>query len=169
MVDPESRVGKRAAVYPGSFDPPTYGHLDLIERATRIFDHLIVAVATNTAKVTTFPVEERIEMLTEVTAKFANVEITTFTGLTAEYARSRGVQALVRGLRAISDFEFELSMAITNQKLNPDIDTVCLMPSEHYLFLSSNVVREVARFGGDLSPFVPPSVEARLRKKFQNS
>lgn len=155
----------RVAIYPGSFDPPTYGHLDLIKRAARLFDYLIVAVARNNAKAATFTIDERLEMVQLMTGDIPNIEVTSFEGLTAEYARERGVQALVRGLRAISDFEFELSMAITNQKLNPDIDTVCLMPSEHLLFLSSRVVREVAKFGGELSAFVPQEIEERLRKK----
>ncbi len=160
---------ERVAIYPGSFDPPTYGHLDLIERALRIFDRLIVAVAHNTAKAELFPVEERVEMLKGLTKDMPQVEVCSFTGLTVAYARNRQVRAVVRGLRAISDFEFELSMAITNQKLNPDIDTVCLMPSEPYLFLSSRVVREIAQFGGDLTPFVPPQVAERLRAKFHSA
>jgi pantetheine-phosphate adenylyltransferase len=156
---------ERVGLYPGSFDPPTYGHLDLIDRALRLFDRLIVAVAQNSAKSGNFTVEERLDMLRAITAGKPNVEVVSFTGLTAEYARQRGVRSLVRGLRAVSDFEYELSMAITNQKLNPDIDTVCLMPSEDYLFLSSNGVRDIARFGGDLSPFVPDEIADRLRAK----
>jgi len=165
MLDPAIGSPERVAIYPGSFDPPTYGHLDLVERAARLFDHLIVAVARNNAKAAAFSVEERIDMLKEITKDIPRVEVTSFEGLTAEFARARNVQALVRGLRAISDFEFEMSMAITNQKLNPDVDTVCLMPSERHMFLSSRVVREVARFGGDLSDFVPPEIEGRLRDK----
>lgn len=157
---------EHTAIYPGSFDPPTYGHLDLVDRAARLFDHLIVAVANNNEKTAAFPVEERLEMLREATAQFANVEVTSFVGLTAEYAKERGVSALVRGLRAISDFEYEMSMAITNQKINPKIDTVCLMTSEEFMFMSSRVVREIARFGGNLSDFVPPPVERRLRARF---
>lgn len=157
----------RVAIYPGSFDPPTYGHLDLIDRALRIFDRLIVAVARNSVKAELFPVEERLEMLTALLKDMPRVEVCAFKGLTVDYARKRGVQALVRGLRAVSDFEFELSMAITNHKLNPDIDTVCLMPSEAYLFLSSRMVREIAQFGGDLSHSVPPIVAERLRTKFK--
>lgn len=156
----------RTAIYPGSFDPPTYGHLDLIHRAVRLFDHVIVAVAQNKAKTSLFSVEERLEMLRELTQDLSQVEITSFNGLTADFARSRNVRHLVRGLRAISDFEFELSMAITNQRINPEIDTVCLMPSEPYLFLSSRGVCEVARFGGDLSQFVPETIEKRLRARF---
>ena len=135
----------RIALYPGSFDPPTLGHLDLIKRATRIFDRLIVAVAVNDAKQALFTAEERVQMLSEMTAGVAHVEIASFNGLTADFARDRNAVALVRGLRAVSDFEFELSMAITNQKLYADIDTVCMMPSEPYLFLSSRLVKEVKR------------------------
>ncbi|MBI4556664.1 MAG: pantetheine-phosphate adenylyltransferase [Candidatus Hydrogenedentes bacterium] len=156
---------ERIAVYPGSFDPPTYGHLDLIERATRMFDQLIVGVARNDEKSCLFTADERVEMLKLVTEGLPGVEVTSFEGLTADFARTRRAVALVRGLRVISDFEFELTMAITNEKLNPEIDTVCLMPSERYLLLSSRLVREVARFGGDVSLFVPPEVEALLRVK----
>lgn len=154
----------RVALYPGSFDPPTYGHLDLIERALRMFGKLIIAVAHNDAKTALFTVEERLEMLRAVTENMP-VEITSFEGLTAEYARQRGATVIIRGLRAVSDFEFELSMAITNQKLNPKIDTICLMPSESYLFLNSRTVREIARFGGDVSHFVPAVVAERLMAK----
>ena len=157
----------RTAVYPGSFDPPTFGHLDLIGRALRIFDRLVVAVATNNAKDCFFSVEERKEMLRAVTRDMPNLTVTSFAGLTVEFARQCGAVALVRGFRAISDFEFELSMALTNTKLNPEIDTVCLMPSESFMFLSSRVVKEVARFGGDISAFVPPEVAAALKRKFQ--
>jgi len=156
----------RVAVYPGSFDPPTFGHLDLIRRANKIFAHLVVAVAKNRAKDSLFSVEEREEMLQLITADLEGVEISSFTGLTADYARECGAIAIVRGLRAISDFEYEHSMAVTNQKLNPDVDTVCLMPSESFLFLSSRIVKEIAQFGGDVSCFVPPLVAERLRTKW---
>lgn len=155
------------AVYPGTFDPPTFGHLDLIGRASRMFDTLVVAVAMNNAKSCLFSVDERMDMLREIVAKFPNVEIASFTGLTVDYARERGAVAIVRGLRAISDFEFELTMAITNQKLNPHVDTVCLMPSEPYLFLSSRLVKEIAQFGGDLSPFLPDLVKRRLYERIR--
>ncbi|HRI89659.1 MAG TPA: pantetheine-phosphate adenylyltransferase, partial [Candidatus Hydrogenedentes bacterium] len=123
-------MAKRIGIYPGSFDPPTYGHIDLIGRAAKIFDTLIVAVARNADKKGLFTVEERIDMLRSISAEYANVEVTSFTGLTAEFARTRKATALVRGLRVVSDFEYEITMAIANQKLNPQIDTVCLMPSE---------------------------------------
>jgi len=155
----------RVAIYPGSFDPPTFGHLDLILRAARIFPRLIVAVATNNEKTCLFTVKERMTMLREVTRDMPCVEIDSFTGLTAEFARERQAVAIVRGLRAISDFEYEHGMAVTNQKLNPNVDTVCLMPSEPYLFLSSRVVKEVARLGGDVSHAVPPVVLEHLQKR----
>lgn len=158
---------ERIAIYPGSFDPCTYGHLDLIQRAARMFTHVVVAVARNNEKSCMFTVEERMDLLSEITKGWPRVEIASFTGLTAEYARQRGAVALVRGLRAISDFEFELTIAITNQKLNPEIDTVCLMPSESYLFLSSRLVKEIATLGGDISSFVPPQVVARLHEKMR--
>ena len=156
---------ERTALYPGSFDPPTLGHLDLIRRATRLFHNLVVAVATNNEKRCLFTVDERVAMLRAITADMPQVKITSFTGLTAEFARESKATAIVRGLRAISDFEFEHTMAIANQKLNPEVDTVCLMPSEPYLFLSSRVVKEVATFGGDTSHFLPPVVAEKLREK----
>ena len=158
-------MNERVALYAGSFDPPTLGHLDLIQRAAKIFDRLIVGVASNEQKVGLFTAEERLEMIEEITAGIGNVSVSTFYGLTVEYARSQGAMALIRGLRVISDFEFELSMAINNQKLNPEVDTVCLMPSEPYLFLSSRQVKEIVHFGGRVSHYVTPEVEARLFKK----
>ncbi|MFO7776140.1 MAG: pantetheine-phosphate adenylyltransferase [Candidatus Hydrogenedentota bacterium] len=155
----------RLAIYPGSFDPPTYGHLDLVERATRMFSRVVVAVARNPEKAGLFSVDERVEMLRATTTHIPRVEVDAFEGLTVEYARQRAAVALVRGLRVASDFELELTMAITNQKLLPGIDTVCLMPSEQYLFLSSRLVREIGQLGGDLTPFVPPEVSQRLRQK----
>lgn len=155
------------ALYPGTFDPPTFGHLDLIGRAGRMFDRLVVGVAMNNAKSCLFTVEERMDMLREIVAQFDNVEVASFNGLTVDYARERGAIAIVRGLRAISDFEFELTMAITNQKLNPHVDTVCLMPSEPYLFLSSRLVKEIAQFGGDLSAFLPDVVKKRVHDRIR--
>lgn len=154
---------ERIALYPGSFDPPTYGHLDLIRRAGQLFDRLIVAVARNSEKSATFPVKDRLAMLETITQGMDRVVVTSFQGLTADFAREQGAVAIVRGLRVLSDFEFELTMAITNQKLNPGTETVCLMPSEPYLFLSSRIVKEVAHFGGDISHMVPPEIEARVR------
>jgi pantetheine-phosphate adenylyltransferase len=155
----------RTAIYPGSFDPPTFGHIDLIERASRMFDTLIVAVAHNPDKAGLFSVEERIDMLTRTTRHLPSIEVTSFTGLTADFARHCNAIAIVRGLRVVSDFEYEITMAIANQKLSPRIDTVCLMPSERYLLLSSRIVREIAAFGGNVSEFVPHEVEQRLQEK----
>lgn len=160
---------ERVAVYAGSFDPPTNGHLDLIQRAMKMFDRLIVAVALNDAKSCLFSVEERIEMLREITADMPGVEIDSFKGLTVQFAQERKAIALVRGLRVVSDFEFELTMAVTNQKLSPSIDTVCLMPSEENLLLSSRLVKEIATFGGDTSLFIPVLVQERLKKKIGDS
>lgn len=158
-------MAERIALYPGSFDPPTLGHFDLIHRARRIFDRVVVAVAINEAKTALFTVEERLEMIREELKGVDGVEVTSFTGLSVEFARKCGAQALIRGLRVISDFEFELSLAINNQKLDPSIDTVCLMPSEPYLFLSSRQVKEIVRFGGSVSHYVSPKIEQRLRQK----
>lgn len=160
-------MSERIAVYPGSFDPMTLGHLDLITRATKLFDHVIVAVATNHIKNGLFNVDERIEILKEGTAQFSNVSIDHFKGLTVDYAERRGAVALIRGLRVVSDYEFELSMAINNHKLNPRIDTVILMPSEQFLFLSSRLVKEIVSFGGKVSHYVTPKVEARLLERLR--
>lgn len=158
-------MDERVAIYPGSFDPPTLGHLDLIRRAARIFDRVIVAVARNEAKTAMFSLDERVDMLRELAAGIANVEISFFHGLSVEFARAHNAIALIRGLRVVSDFEYELSLAINNSKLNPQIDTVCLMPSEPYLFLSSRQVKEIARFGGRVDHYVTPEVERRIRDK----
>ena len=156
----------RMGFYPGSFDPPTFGHLDLIRRAVKMFDRLVVGVTKNNEKEHLFSVEERIDMLRAITADLPGVEVRSFQGLTADFARELGAVAILRGLRVISDFEYEHSMAVTNRKLNPEVDTVCLMPSEAYLFLSSRVVKEIARLHGSVDQFVPPLVGERLRAKF---
>lgn len=158
-------MSERIAIYPGSFDPPTLGHLDLIQRAAKIFDKVIVAVARNSEKTGLFTVSERIDMLREMVSDIPQVEVDHFHGLTVDFAKERDAVALIRGLRVVSDFEFELTMAINNHKLNPEVDTVCLMPSEPYLFLSSRLVREIAGFGGTVSHYVTPEVEARLKDK----
>ncbi len=155
----------RIGVYPGSFDPPTLGHLDLIERAAAFFDTLIVAVARNTEKNSLFTVDERIEMLEEITSGMDSVKIDFFVGLTVDFARDHGAIALVRGLRAVSDFETEMTMAATNRKMYKNCDTISFMPTEQYMFISSRLVKEIAQLGGDASQFVPPSVAERLRKK----
>ena len=155
----------RIGVYPGSFDPPTLGHLDLIERAAAFFDTLIVAVARNTEKNSLFTVDERIEMLEEITSGIDGVKIDFFVGLTVDFAREHGAIALVRGLRAVSDFETEMTMAATNRKMYKNCDTISFMPTEQYMFISSRLVKEIAQLGGDASQFVPPSVAERLRQK----
>ncbi|MGH9816703.1 MAG: pantetheine-phosphate adenylyltransferase [Candidatus Acidiferrales bacterium] len=153
------------AIYPGSFDPVTNGHLDLIERGAKIFGRLVVAVLHNQDKLPLFSVEERIEMLREVTRPWSNVEIDVFDGLLVEYAQRRGAQVLLRGIRAISDYEYELQMALMNRKLAPGIETVFMMPAEAYSYLSSRLVKEVFHLGGDISKLVPPLVIERLRSK----
>ncbi len=158
-------MGERLGIYPGSFDPPTYGHLDLMKRAAKLFDTLVIAVARNNEKNATFTVPERVEMLELITKDIPNVEVSSFEGLTVDFARERKATALVRGLRVVSDFEYEITIAVANQKLNPDVDTLCLMPSENFLLVSSKIVREIALYGGNVSEFVPPEVAERLRKK----
>jgi pantetheine-phosphate adenylyltransferase len=153
------------AIYPGSFDPVTYGHLDLIERGSKIFDRLIVSVLRNIEKTPLFSIKERVEMLTEVTSPWPNVEIDVFAGLLVDYAQLRKADVILRGIRAVSDYEFELQMAMMNRKLRPDVETVFMMPAEAYSYLSSQIVREIARLGGSVHGLVPPAVEQRLRAK----
>lgn len=162
-------MSSRIAIYPGSFDPPTLGHLDLIERASQIFDKVVVAVAINVSKQNLFSVEERMDMLREMVDPIGNVEVDQFEGLSVDFARRRGAIALIRGLRVVSDFEFELTMAINNHKLNEEVDTVCLMPSEPYLFLSSRLVKEIAGFGGSVSHYVTPEVDRLLQAKLKQA
>jgi pantetheine-phosphate adenylyltransferase len=154
------------AIYPGSFDPITSGHLDLIERGCRLFDRLIVSILRNETKQPLFTVEERIEMLREVVGHFPNVEVDSFNGLLVDYAAEKNATALVRGIRAISDYEYELQMALMNRRLRPDIETVFMMASEAHSFISSRLVKEVFALGGNITGLVPPSVEVRLRKRF---
>jgi len=153
------------AIYPGSFDPVTNGHLDLIERGGKIFDRLIVAVLRNLEKDPLFTLAERMEMLREVSQHWPNVEVDVFDGLLVEYARRRKAQVLLRGIRAISDYEYELQMALMNRKLEPQIETVFMMPAEAYSYPSSRLVREIARLGGSIQGLVPATVEQRLRAK----
>ena len=160
---------KRKALYPGTFDPVTNGHFDIIQRSVEIFDHVIVGVACNQRKSPLFNVDERVAMLREVTRPFERLEVARFDGLVTQFAREYGADVIVRGLRAVSDFEYELQMALTNRKLAGDIETVFLMPSAQYSFLSSSVVKEIARLGGDIDCFVPKSVEQQLQKKFQTN
>ncbi len=153
------------AIYPGSFDPVTNGHLDLIERGEKMFDLLIVAVLRNTEKQPLFTVPERIEMLREVTKKWAGVEVDVFEGLLVDYARKRGAGVILRGIRAISDYEYELQMALMNRKLEPRLETVFMLPGETYSYLSAKLVREIAQLGGPLTGLVPPLVEQKIRAK----
>jgi pantetheine-phosphate adenylyltransferase len=159
----------KIAVYPGSFDPVTNGHLDIIVRARALFDRVIVAVAENPHKKPLFPVTERVEMLRSVLAGFPDVKVDAYSGLTVFYARKQGACAIIRGLRAISDFENEFVMALTNKKLAPEIETLFLMTEAKYSFISSSAVKEVAFYGGCLKDMVPPLVEAALRAKFSGS
>lgn len=158
-------MADRVAVYPGSFDPPTLGHIDIIERAAELFDTLIVAVAKNSEKHCLFSADERIKMLEQITSHVKNVETVNFRGLTVDLARERGAIVLIRGLRAISDFEYEMTMAATNRKLYADCDTISLMPSEQFMFISSRLVKEIVELGGDVSAFVHPLVMAEMKTK----
>ncbi len=157
------------AIYPGTFDPITYGHIDIIERAISLFDRVIVAIAQNPLKKPLFSVEERKEMILDATRHLKNVEVDAFQGLLVEYARLRQAQAVIRGLRAVSDFEYELQMALMNRKLNEEVVTVFLMPHEQYVYLNSTIVREVASFGGDVSHLVPELVNRKLKEKFSQN
>jgi len=156
---------KGLAIYPGSFDPPTNGHLDLIERGAKIFEDLVVAILRNSEKSPMFSVTERKEMLQELTANLKNVRIDTFDGLMVEYAKSLEATCILRGIRAISDYEYELQMALMNRKLEPTLETVFMMPADKYSYVSSRLVREVAQAGGPVKGLVPEVVEQRLREK----
>lgn len=153
------------AIYPGSFDPVTNGHLDLIERGEKMFDLLIVAVLRNAEKEPLFTVSERVEMLREVTKQWTSVEIDVFDGLLVDYARKRGAGVILRGIRAVSDYEYELQMALMNRKLEPRLETVFMLPGLSYSYLSSKLVREIAQLGASLKGLVPEVVERRLRAK----
>ncbi len=157
----------KKAIYPGSFDPITLGHLDIIERASKLFDRLIIAVLDNSAKSPLFSTEERVNMIKEVTKHIDNVEVKYFGGLTVDFAKECEAAVMVRGLRAVTDFEYELQIAQLNRVINPDIDTVFLITDLKYAYLSSSSVKEVAAYGGDISQFVTPLVETEVKKKFE--
>ncbi|MDZ4816319.1 MAG: pantetheine-phosphate adenylyltransferase [Verrucomicrobiota bacterium] len=158
---------KRIAIYPGSFDPVTNGHLDVIERATRLFDEVIVAVADNTEKHPLFSMEERRALVESSVIKLQGVKVDTFNGLLVHYAREKGACALIRGLRAVSDFEFEFQMALMNRQMDSTIETMFLMPKDTYTYLSSRLIKEIARLGGDITPFVPETVKSQLMAKLK--
>jgi pantetheine-phosphate adenylyltransferase len=153
-------------VYPGTFDPLTRGHEDLVRRAARLFGRVVVGIADSMSKHPLFAAAERVEMARDVLAPFANVEVVAFSGLLMDFVNAQGARVVLRGLRAVSDFEYEFQMAGMNRNLYPDVETLFLTPSEQYTFISATIVREIARFGGDVSQFVHPAVHARLRAKF---
>lgn len=157
----------RTAIYPGSFDPLTNGHLDVIQRAAKLFDHVIVAVAQNAEKHPLFTMEERLKLVEKGTRHLSHVKADAFGGLLVDYARSKKAQAIVRGLRAVSDFEFEFQMALMNRKLDEGIETIFMMPKDTYTFISSRIVKEIARLGGDVSAFVPVHVRTALHAKLK--
>ena len=158
-------ASRNAIIYPGSFDPLTHGHLDLIERAAKLFDEVIVAVLRNDAKHPLFTAAERMEMLEEAVGHLENVTIDSFTGLLVDFAREKDARLILRGIRAVSDYEYELQMALMNRKLAPELETVFMLPAEAYSYLSSGLIKEVSRNGGDIAGLVPQGVERRLQEK----
>ncbi len=156
----------RIAIYPGTFDPITHGHIDIAERAVTLFDKVVITIAVNSAKKPLFSIDERKEMIRESVSHLSTIEVDAFEGLLMDYAKMKNAAAVIRGLRAISDFEYELQMALMNRKLAEDVVTVFLMPNVKYTYLNSAIVKEVASFGGDISGLVPPGVAKRLREKF---
>jgi pantetheine-phosphate adenylyltransferase len=157
---------QRVAIYPGSFDPVTNGHIDIVERGLRIFDRIVVAILHNPNKKALFTIEERMEMLQDCLKEFSNVEVDTFDGLLVDYACKRNAQAILRGLRALSDFDYEFQMALMNRRLNREIQTVFLMTGLRWIFTSSSIIREAARFGGNVNGMVPPLVSKKLKERF---
>lgn len=157
----------KRAIYPGSFDPVTFGHLDIIRRSAGLCDHLIVAVLNNNNKTPLFSVDERVEMLKEATKDLANVEVASFSGLLVDFAKKNDVGVIIGGLRAVTDYEYELAMSQTNRVANPNIDTIFLNTSLEYAYLSSSIVREMAMYGGDITKFVPNCVVDKVYKKFK--
>ena len=155
----------RTAIYPGSFDPITNGHLDVVQRATKLFDRVVVAIAKSESKQPLFTLEERVKMVAQAVRPLPNVEADSFDCLLVEYVQRRSAQAILRGLRAVSDFEFEFQLALMNRKLDERVETIFMMPKDTYTFLSSRIVKEIARLGGDVSAFVPAHVQAALAAK----
>lgn len=153
-------------IYPGTFDPITFGHIDLVERASHLFDRVIVAIGASPKKTTLFTMTEREQLIREVLVTYHNVEVCTYSGLLIDFARTRGVMVVLRGLRAVSDFEYELQFANLNRVMEPKIETVLLTPSEKYAYISASMVREIASFGGDVSAFAPKIVQQALKNKF---
>jgi pantetheine-phosphate adenylyltransferase len=160
-------MSDKIAIYPGTFDPFTNGHLDITERAAKLFDHVIITIAENTKKVPLFSIKERLQFITEATKHLDNVTPDSFSGLLVNFAQEKQAAAIIRGLRAVSDFEFEFQMALMNRRLNKEITTVFLMPHEKYTYLNSSIVREVAQFGGNVDKLVPPLVVEKLKEKFK--
>ena len=159
---------KRKAIYPGSFDPITFGHLDLVERALELFDELIVVVASNPSKSTTFTAAKRLHFLKDAIKKYPKVKVECWEGLTVDFAKKSKASTIIRGIRATSDFDYEFQMALTNRQLAPKIDTVFLMPSENHFFLSSRLIKEIAQLGGNVSAYVPKVVARHLKEKFMD-
>ncbi len=157
---------ERIAIYPGSFDPVTNGHLDIVERGLKLFDRIIVTILFNPGKTALFSVQERKAMLEESLRKFDNVEVDSFNGLLVDYAAQRGAQGILKGMRAVSDFEYEFQMALMNRRLNRDVQTVFLMTGLRWIFTSSSIIKEAARFGGNINGMVPPLVQRKLKEKF---
>ena len=155
----------QVALYPGTFDPITNGHADLVRRASKLFDRVVIAVASDTGKAAAFTLEERVALVREVLADVSNIEVEGFHGLTVAHAQKRGIKVVLRGLRAVSDFEFEFQLATMNRQLGREVETLFLTPDEHFTFISSSLVRQIAQLGGDVSKFVHPIVEAELKRK----
>ena len=159
----------RLAIYPGTFDPITNGHLDIVQRASHIFDKIVICIAENVVKTPLFTIEERSELAKSSVAGRDHISVETFGGLLAEYARMHHATAIIRGLRAVKDFEYEFQMALMNKSLYPEVETIFLMPSERFTYVNSSIVREVARLGGDVTSYVPPNVAAALKDKYAHS
>jgi len=162
-------TASRTALFPGTFDPLTNGHVDVIDRATRLFDRIVVAIGTNTGKRPAFSVEERLSQLRRVCRAFPNVEVGCFDGLLTKAVDDLGAVVVIRGLRAVSDFEYEFQMALMNRELSATCETLFLMPRPEYLFVSSTMIREIARLGGDISPFVPAEIRVEVEERFRNA